>query len=52
MITGRIFLFPPHLSGREQNSVQQVFASNWIAPLGPQVGSVLYDALATMGELM
>lgn len=25
------------MSGREQEFVQQVFASNWIAPLGPQV---------------
>jgi dTDP-4-amino-4,6-dideoxygalactose transaminase len=33
----RIYLSPPHLSGRELQLVQEAFASNWIAPLGPQV---------------
>lgn len=33
----RLYLSPPHMSGREQQYVQQVFDSNWIAPLGPQV---------------
>ena len=33
----RIYLSPPHMSGLEAPLVQEVFASNWIAPLGPQV---------------
>ncbi len=33
----RIYLSPPHMSGREQAYIDEVFASNWIAPLGPQV---------------
>lgn len=35
----RIYLSPPHLSeeGYELELVKEVFASNWIAPLGPQV---------------
>lgn len=33
----RIYLSPPHMSGEEQGLVAEVFASNWIAPLGPQV---------------
>lgn len=33
----RIYLSPPHLSGREQAFVAEVFESNWIAPLGPHV---------------
>ena len=33
----RIFLSPPHLSGREAELVAEAIASNWIAPLGPQV---------------
>jgi dTDP-4-amino-4,6-dideoxygalactose transaminase len=33
----RIWLSPPHLSGREQELVAEAFASNWIAPLGPFV---------------
>ena len=34
---GRIYLSPPHMSGREQELVADAFASNWIAPLGPHV---------------
>ncbi len=33
----RIFLSPPHMSGREQERVQEALASNYIAPLGPMV---------------
>lgn len=33
----RIYLSPPHLGGRELELVHEVFASNWIAPVGPQV---------------
>ena len=34
---GRIFLSPPFLNGREIECVKEAFASNYIAPLGPQV---------------
>ena len=37
MLTPRIYLSPPHMSGKELPLVQQVFESNWIAPLGPEV---------------
>jgi pyridoxal phosphate-dependent aminotransferase EpsN len=33
----RIYLSPPHLGELEQRYVAEAFASNWIAPLGPQV---------------
>jgi len=33
----RIFLSPPHMSGGELGLIQEAFASNYIAPLGPQV---------------
>lgn len=33
----RIYLSPPHMSGSEFELLQEAFASNWIAPLGPQV---------------
>lgn len=33
----RLFLSPPHMSGREQELVRQAFESNYIAPLGPMV---------------
>ena len=33
----RMFLSPPHMSGREIEYVQQAFDSNYIAPIGPQL---------------
>jgi len=33
----RIYLSTPHMGGDELKLVQETFASNWIAPLGPQV---------------
>ena len=35
--TKRLFLSPPHMSGREQEFIRQAFESNYIAPLGPMV---------------
>jgi len=37
MKSKRIFLSPPHMSGEEMRFVHEVFESNYIAPLGPQV---------------
>ena len=37
MKPNRIFLSPPHMSGKELNFVKEAFESNYIAPLGPQV---------------
>jgi dTDP-4-amino-4,6-dideoxygalactose transaminase len=34
---GRIYLSSPHMGGVEEELVADVFASNWIAPLGPHV---------------
>lgn len=33
----RLFLSPPHLSGRELRYVEEAFASNYIAPAGPML---------------
>ena len=33
----RIYLSPPHVYGDERLLVEEAFASNWIAPLGPHV---------------
>ena len=33
----RIYMSPPHMSGREQQLLADVFASNWIAPVGPDL---------------
>lgn len=34
---GRIYLSPPHMSGRELELVRDAVESNWVAPLGPHV---------------
>ncbi len=44
-----IFLSPPHLSGLEQTFVAEAFASNWIAPLGPQVDAFEQEFAAAVG---
>ncbi|MBD3107687.1 aminotransferase class I/II-fold pyridoxal phosphate-dependent enzyme [Bacillus sp. AGMB 02131] len=33
----KILLSPPHMSGEEIEYIKEAFASNWIAPLGPNV---------------
>lgn len=33
----RIYLSSPHMSGMEQQYVQEAFETNWLAPLGPNV---------------
>jgi dTDP-4-amino-4,6-dideoxygalactose transaminase len=33
----RIYLSPPHMSGRERKYIDEAFETNWIAPLGPNV---------------
>jgi len=33
----KIYLSPPHMSGREQKYIEEAFRTNWIAPLGPHV---------------
>lgn len=35
MPSNRIYLSPPHMTGREMEYIQQAFDSNWIAPLAP-----------------
>ncbi|MEC5129359.1 aminotransferase class I/II-fold pyridoxal phosphate-dependent enzyme [Verrucomicrobiales bacterium BCK34] len=39
----RIYLSPPHMSGREEAYVAAAFASNFIAPAGPQLAA--FEAL-------
>ncbi|NLT21206.1 MAG: pyridoxal phosphate-dependent aminotransferase, partial [Syntrophomonadaceae bacterium] len=45
----RIFLSPPHMSGREQEYIKEAFESNWIAPLGPHVTAFEQEAAAYAG---
>ena len=45
----RIFLSAPHMGSSELNLVQNVFASNWIAPTGPMVTRFENDLAALTG---
>lgn len=47
--TKRLYLSPPHMSGKELDYIKEVFASNWIAPLGPQVTAFEEEMCARMG---
>ncbi len=49
MTAKRIYLSPPHMSGREQQYVQEAFDSNWIAPLGPNVDAFEQEFCAITG---
>lgn len=46
----RIFLSPPHMSGKEQLYINQAFETNWIAPLGPNVDAFEKDITAYTGS--
>lgn len=37
LLSERIYLSPPHMSGEEIQLVQEAFADNWIAPAGPHL---------------
>ncbi len=45
----RIYLSPPHVTGREAELVGEAIASNWIAPLGPQVDAFEAELSAVVG---
>jgi dTDP-4-amino-4,6-dideoxygalactose transaminase len=45
----RIYLSPPHVDGREAELVAEAIASNWIAPLGPQVDAFEAELAAVAG---
>jgi dTDP-4-amino-4,6-dideoxygalactose transaminase len=45
----RIFLSPPHMSGRELQLITEAFESNYIAPLGPQVDAFEQEFAAKIG---
>jgi dTDP-4-amino-4,6-dideoxygalactose transaminase len=45
----RIYLSPPHLTGRELELLQDAIDSNWIAPLGPHVDAFEQELAAQAG---
>lgn len=45
----RIYLSPPHMGGEERRLVQEAFASNWIAPIGPHVDAFEQEFARKLG---
>src|SRR5215213_5491775 len=45
----RIYLSPPHMGGEELELVQEAFATNWIAPLGPHVDAFEREVASYVG---
>ncbi|MEM1001824.1 MAG: DegT/DnrJ/EryC1/StrS family aminotransferase [Bacteroidota bacterium] len=46
----KIWLSSPHMGGREQYFVNEAFATNWIAPLGPNVSGFEDDISNFLGD--
>lgn len=49
MPLNRIYLSPPHMTGREMGFVQNAFDSNWVAPLGPHVDAFEKETAEYLG---
>lgn len=49
-MTERVHLSSPHMSGAELAFVEDAFASNWIAPLGPQVDAFQREFASAVGS--
>ncbi|MCL4872104.1 MAG: DegT/DnrJ/EryC1/StrS family aminotransferase, partial [Anaerolineae bacterium] len=49
MATKRVYLSPPHMSGHEQAYIQEAFATNWVAPLGPNVDAFEQEFCEVVG---
>lgn len=43
MSVNKIWLSSPHMGGGEQKYIQEAFATNWVAPLGPNVAGFESD---------
>ncbi len=46
----KIYLSSPHMGGSEQKFVNEAFATNWIAPLGPNVDGFENDLKHYLGQ--
>ena len=46
----KVWLSSPHMGGAEQSFVQDAFANNWVAPLGPNVDGFENDIKDYLGE--
>src|SRR5699024_2233436 len=45
----RILLSTPHMTGKEQQYIDEAFATNWVAPLGPHVDAFENELAAYNG---
>jgi pyridoxal phosphate-dependent aminotransferase EpsN len=45
----RVYLSPPHMEGTELGYIQDAFASNWVAPVGPHVDGFERELAAYVG---
>lgn len=45
----RIYLSPPHMSGHEQRFIDEAFATNWIAPVGPHIDAFEHEVCEAFG---
>jgi len=48
-VSKRIFLSAPHMSGSELDLIHDVFATNYIAPVGPQIDAFEQEFAAMVG---
>jgi len=46
----KIWLSPPHMSGKEMKYIQEAFETNWVAPLGPNVNEFENTLQTYLGE--
>ena len=46
----RIYLCLAHMSGKEQQFIQEAFDTNWVVPLGPNVNGFEADLEAFAGD--
>ena len=49
-MNSKIWLSSPHMSGNEQKFINEAFAENWIAPLGPNVSGFEKDLETYIGQ--
>lgn len=49
-VKSKIWLSAPHMSGCEEDYINQAFKTNWIAPLGPNVDGFESDLEAFLGN--
>ncbi len=50
MNNSKIWLSSPHMGGNELNFVNEAFATNWVAPLGPNVTGFEEDLASYIGQ--